>query len=717
MTQYGFYIDIGRCIGCNACVIACKQWHDVEPGPAKPIRVHQWEKGAFPDIDLRVLPLMCFHCEKPNCLEACEHKAIYKEDKYGAVLVDQDKCVGDRKCFEACPYGTPQYKSDDSGEKMLKCTMCYDRLEEGLSPICVLSCSMRALDFGKLEDLKEKYGDGGSFVAKTEPPCKNACPAHVNAQEYINLAAKGEYAAALSRYYEITPFAGVLGRLCTHACEIDCLRGRFDDAVSSKEIKRFLADYSKANDIAPQMQTAPLNGIKVAVVGAGPSGLACAYTLARRGYSVIVFEKFPEAGGMLRYAIPKFRLPREILDYEIGFIKSLGVTIKTDYTVDNLDELLARDFKAVYVATGTWSGTSLNVPGEEAVNVIPAIDFLRDFNLGKANPVKDKKVVVIGGGSVSLDAARLAVRMSAKTVEIIMLETLDFKSNDRILAQDEEVREAQDEGVLFTPSKGIARINVRDGKAFRVTCKDCLQVRDAEGRFAPRFNEDATCVLYETEADIVISAIGQRSAADAYPRGLPLQANGHVDTALPVFQTSIKNIFAGGDLVMGPKDIITATACGNEAAESIDRYLKGQDVNADRRAIPNSIRPRLEKHSMPPPVLSVADRKCGFCEVSRGYDEDMVKWHSQRCLECGTMIPSALIKREQPKKTIIPWDFKEALKLWQVRQPDSGEELPPVWTDFEAVASQPPDEMMGRNKLVLKPKNSAEKMFYTTDDE
>ena len=138
MTQYGFFIDTGRCTGCNACVVACKQWYDIEPGPAKPIRLYQWEKGAFPNIDLRVLPLMCLHCEHPRCLDACEHRAIYKEEKYGAVLVDHEKCQGDRNCYAACPYGSPQFLSDDSGEKMLKCTMCYDRLEQANSSIvCV----------------------------------------------------------------------------------------------------------------------------------------------------------------------------------------------------------------------------------------------------------------------------------------------------------------------------------------------------------------------------------------------------------------------------------------------------------------------------------------------------------------------------------------------------------------------------------------------------
>ncbi len=159
MTQYGFFIDLSRCIGCQACVIACKQWYDIKPGPVRWMRVHQWETGAFPNTRLHMLPVTCFHCEDPVCARACPQKAISKETRYGAVIVDSSKCTGERKCWQACPYGAPQYEGDEPGLKMSKCDMCLDRLEEGLKPICVLSCSMRALEFGALDELKKRYGD------------------------------------------------------------------------------------------------------------------------------------------------------------------------------------------------------------------------------------------------------------------------------------------------------------------------------------------------------------------------------------------------------------------------------------------------------------------------------------------------------------------------------------------------------------------------------
>ena len=159
MTQYGFFIDQSRCIGCNQCTIVCMQWHDIPPGTVKWMRVYQWEKGVFPNVRLHMMPVLCYHCENPVCIKACPNEAIYKEEKYGAVLIDTEKCTGTRKCWKACPYGVPQFQGDEPGTKMSKCNMCIERLEQGLTPICVLSCSMRALEFGPLDELEKKYGN------------------------------------------------------------------------------------------------------------------------------------------------------------------------------------------------------------------------------------------------------------------------------------------------------------------------------------------------------------------------------------------------------------------------------------------------------------------------------------------------------------------------------------------------------------------------------
>ena len=284
MTQYGFFVDLSRCIGCNSCTVSCKQWQDIAPGPAKPMRVYQWETDNFPNVKLHMLPIMCYHCETPVCLDACPNGAIYKEDKYGAVLVDLDKCQGTRKCWEACPYGSPQYESDEPGTKTLKCDMCIDRLEEGLKPICVLSCSMRALEFGPLDEIIKKYGNLNRLGARPGyAPCRLACPAEVNAEEYITLISEGKSKEALQLFRENNPFPGVLGRVCNHPCELDCQRGDIDEPVAVCVLKRFMADNElkagreKASPIASSKED------RVAVIGSGPAGLSCAYDLIRQG--------------------------------------------------------------------------------------------------------------------------------------------------------------------------------------------------------------------------------------------------------------------------------------------------------------------------------------------------------------------------------------------------------------------------------------------------
>lgn len=714
MAQYGFLIDLSRCIGCHACAISCKQWHDVPPGPVKWMRVYQWEKGVFPKIDLRVLPIPCFHCETPVCAEACPNKAIAKEEKYGAVLVDPEKCTGARKCWQACPYGAPQFAGNEPGLKMSKCTMCIDRLEEGLKPLCVLSCSMRALEFGPLDELMKKYSNLRrleDIPRKDYAPCRIACPAGVNAQGYINLVSEEKPKEAIELFRETTPFTGVLGRVCTHPCETDCRRGYFDDAMAICSLKRFVADYELKKGRKKAIPVNRTKEEKVAIIGSGPAGLQCAYDLVRQGYRVTVFEAAPKGGGLMRYGIPEYRLPRKVLDNEISYIAELGVDIRTNTPVKKLEDIFSQGYKAIFLATGAWMSLKLGVNGEDADGVIPALDFLRQVNSGKKVAL-GKRVVVIGGGSVAIDAARASLRLGAKEVHLICLECRDITSKDRMLAQDREIEEAEEEGVIIHPCLGIQKISTKDGKVTGMETIGCISVREEDGTFVPKFKEGDSPTI---GADNVIIAIGQSIDQATLPDEFSQAAVSTLSVDPLTLRTSDKRVFAGGDVVSGPVDAISAVAAGREAAISIDRYLRGVDLKQGRQLPSKSTRARAEIKSQRPPVVDIKKRKA-FDEVELGFDDATAREQADRCLHCGTTVPSVVFKREMPKKQIVPWDFKKALGLWQKRYPTTSAPLPDVFKGMADVL-QPSGQFGGRNKLVLKAKTTEELMMYTTDDE
>jgi len=444
------------------------------------------------------------------------------------------------------------------------------------------------------------------------PPCNAACPGELDVWRYVQLAAVGRFEEALEVVRETTAFAGVLGYVCTRPCEANCERGNIDIPVAIRSIKAFLADYELKAGRKKATSVKKTKKDKVAIVGAGPAGLSCAYDLIKQGYPVTVFEASSKAGGLMRWGIPEFRLPRNIVDNEISYIEELGVEIKTNTPMTDLDDIFKQGYKAIYLATGCPVNLKLGIPNEDAEGVINALNFLRQVNSG-ADVKLGNRVAVIGGGNAAVDVARVARRIGAEGVTIIYR-----RSKVEMPAMENEIEEAEKEGVevniLTTP------VVVLTEKS-RLSGLRCVRMElgepDESGRRRPSPIKGSE---YEVPLDNVIMAIGQTVDKEAFKEI-------DKDKAIKVdgfsFATSREGVFAGGDVVSGPSDIIGAIGTAREAAISIDRYLRGVDTREDRiinfRLVNGA---PLEKGAKNGIVASLGE-KLAIAEA-------------RRCLNCGT---------------------------------------------------------------------------------
>jgi heterodisulfide reductase subunit A len=449
-------------------------------------------------------------------------------------------------------------------------------------------------------------------------PCQVACPAEMNAWKYVNLALLGRFKEALEVIRETTPFAGALGSVCTRPCESNCERGKLDAPVGIRSLKYFLADHEMQagrKEVAPVKQT---KDSQVAIIGSGPAGLSCAHDLARQGYPVTVFEARSQPGGLLRYGIPEFRLRRDMVDNEVGYIEELGVDIRTNTPVGNLKEIFDQGYKAVFLGTGSPTSLKLGIPDEDAEGVVYALDFLDRVNSG-GRVTLGERVAVIGGGATAIDAARVCLRRGAKEVHLVCLESRDLTCKDRMLAQACEIEEGEEEGVIIHPSLGPKRILTKNGKVAGLDTMICTSVREADGTFAPCFAEGPAPTI---EADTIVVAIGQKPDAAAFEE-LDEDLAGTIRVDGFTLKTSMEGVFAGGDVVSGPSDVIGAIAAGKEAAISIDRYLSGVDLKEGR-----SIEFRLLSGA----PLEMASVK-RVVEIPN--DKEAIA-EAARCLNCGT---------------------------------------------------------------------------------
>ena len=542
--------------------------------------------------------------------------------------INPDKCVGCGECVEVCPTNAIRL-----GQKL--CT-----INEVKNPVRTEFPSDTEWGSDKWNpdyrvNRKESLDSGTA-------PCKTECPAHISIPGYLKLASQGRYREALEMIKKENPFPAVCGRVCPALCESACTRNNLDCSVAIDDVKKFIAEL----DLHEESRFVPVikhnYDKKIAVVGAGPSGLTCAYFLAVEGYKVTVFEKQKELGGMLQYGIPEFRLQKNVIKAEIEILKELGIEFKTGVNVGTditIAQLREEGFKAFYIAIGAQDGRKINIENADAKNVITGVEFLRqtkelkEFNLGK--------VVVIGGGNVAIDVARTAIRLENSGVSMFCLE-----SRDTMPALQDEVHEALSEGIALHNEYGPKRILVENGKVVGVEFKKCIQLLDENKRFNPIFDEN-DCIT--VEADHVLLSVGQQIQWGNLFDGLDVKLNPNQTIVVDpqTLQSSVSDIFAGGDVATGPKYAIHAISSGKEAAISIHRFVnRGQSlvygrnnkyfISLDKNNVDYSGYDEVSRERVY--TLHSDNLKGNFKDPRGVLTEEQVKKETMRCLSCGISV-------------------------------------------------------------------------------
>jgi NADPH-dependent glutamate synthase beta subunit-like oxidoreductase len=442
--------------------------------------------------------------------------------------------------------------------------------------VCVHGCPAELIpEFRReMESLRGAvYGKAGKAPVKGKktglPPCQEACPVNLETSEYTHLIGEGKFLEALDVIREELPFPGVIGRICHHPCQYACLREEaIDEAVSLCDLKRFVADYEVGRREMPAPTIGKDKGKRVAIIGGGPSGMACALELRKAGYGVTIFEAGSALGGMLLWGVPAFRLPRDVLEREVRLVEKAGVDVRYNRRVgrDISIKEIESSFDAVYIGCGAEQGTKLGIENEDAAGVWTGIQFLRMASESRDTGIGEK-VVVVGGGNVAVDAALTASRLGAKEVRMICLE-----KPKEVPANKEEIEQAREERVKISNSWGPKRIIAPKGKVTAVEFKKCKALFNAEGQFKPLYSEHVTKAFH---ADTVIVAVGQAPATDFLNEieGLEIGAGGWIKANPETLETTVPGIFAGGDIVTGPGMAINAIAAGKRAAAGIGRYL------------------------------------------------------------------------------------------------------------------------------------------------
>jgi NADPH-dependent glutamate synthase beta subunit-like oxidoreductase/CO/xanthine dehydrogenase FAD-binding subunit len=445
--------------------------------------------------------------------------------------------------------------------------------------------------------------------------CASHCPAHIDIPGYLRMVRENNIPEAARTLLNYNPFPAITGRVCPVFCESNCNRSEYDAPVAIHSIERAVGDYVLAHPEEYFVPSQTETGRKIAIIGSGPAGLAAAFYLRRSGHQVTVYEKLPEAGGMLLYSIPPYRLPKEVVRKQIQALQSMGIRFNAGVNVDApLAAKISSESDAVFVAGGTWRSLKVGVPGEDSRGVYSALDYLEKINSGETVAL-GKRVIVIGGGSVAIDAARTARRTGAEEVHIVCLETRDLASKDRMLALDPEILEAEEEGIVIHPCLGIKEIAAADGKATGIATRKCTSVREADGRFNPQY--DAAAAAPNLQGDSIIVAIGQ--AADAAP-----------------FVSGGK-IFVGGDMLEGPSTVVQAMASAKKTVEEIKTLIGAPDGAAEPQQeyagsqFENIARVKIQE-------MPASERIKGIqVEDIAGLSASDIQKEACRCVSCGCL--------------------------------------------------------------------------------
>jgi NADPH-dependent glutamate synthase beta subunit-like oxidoreductase len=543
---------------------------------------------------------------------------------------DYNLCIGCTRCVRACRdmRGIDALGFVFDGEGQIQVGTVAETLEDSGCKFC--TACVEVCPTGALVDKSVEPATRADDLV----PCKTACPAHIDVPGYLRMCARGKRDEANAIIREKVPFPGILGRVCIHPCEDACRRGEVNQSISICALKRYAADgekglWKKEN----RMEAA--SGKKVAIVGAGPAGLTAAFYLRKKGHAVTIFDAGKAAGGMMRYGIPQYRLPAEILDKEINEILDLGIDLKSGQVLGKditLDQLTDDGYDAVFLGVGARNSRRIPLEGCDVPDVLWGVEFLRRVAEGEDIKLKGS-VVVVGGGNLAVDVAMTALRCGAGDVKIVCLECLD-----EMPADPWEFEEAKAEGVEVMPSWGPDRVITEDGKVTRLDLVECTCVFDEQGQFCPEFSQTKACILVEQ----VILAVGQAADLSFLEDGSPIR----VDRGLIVvdedsLETDMKGIYAGGDITKTPGAIIYAIAAGRRAAASIDKVLGGAgdiDEVLFPRGNPDAHLGRDEGFAAwskeKVPALDAAIRIKGFQEVAVGYSDEQAAGEAKRCLQC-----------------------------------------------------------------------------------